>query len=321
MAFESVRSASKLFAELGNNELISLEDIKGINGTLIMFICNHCPYVKAIIKDLVQDCNNLKNDGINSVAIMSNDTKNYPEDSFDNMVKFADNNNFGNINYLFDETQEIAKTYDAVCTPDFFGYMAIKHSWKHPLKPGDYAYLLPSGNLLWSGETENGPRPGGGKGGLLREYNWEGEILWEHNDDSQHHDFRRLKNGNTLYIGWEEMPKQAQQRMIGAEPGTEDENGITWSDYLKEVNDYGFGRLIYTDINRDGMKQSPNFEETSKVADVSDCPVIISGGVSSIEDIKKAKELNNHNIEGIIVGKAIYDGDIKLDQLVKELDA
>ena len=92
-------------------------------------------------------------------------------------------------------------------------------------------------------------------------------------------------------------------------------------DYLKEVNNYGASRLIYTDINRDGMKQSPNFEETTKVADSSNCPVIISGGVSSIEDIKKAKELNNSNIEGIIVGKAIYDGDIKLDELVKELDA
>ena len=87
-------------------------------------------------------------------------------------------------------------------------------------------------------------------------------------------------------------------------------------DYLKEVNDYGVSRLIYTDINRDGMKQSPNFEETLKVAEVSNCPVIISGGVSSIDDIKKAKSLNN--IEGIIVGKAIYDGDIKLDELVKE---
>ena len=92
-------------------------------------------------------------------------------------------------------------------------------------------------------------------------------------------------------------------------------------DYLKEVNDYGVSRLIYTDINRDGMKQSPNFDETSKVADTSNCPVIISGGVSSIDDIKKAKELNNNNIEGIIVGKAIYDGDIKLDDLAKELDA
>ena len=89
--------------------------------------------------------------------------------------------------------------------------------------------------------------------------------------------------------------------------------------FLKEVNDYGVSRLIYTDINRDGTKQSPNFEETSKVADKSNCPVVISGGVSSIDDIKKAKSLKN--IEGIIVGKAIYDGDIKLDTLVKELDA
>ena len=77
--------------------------------------------------------------------------------------------------------------------------------------------------------------------------------------------------------------------------------------------------MIYTDINRDGTKQSPNFEETSKVSEVSNCPVIISGGVSSIEDIKKGKELKN--IEGIIVGKAIYDGDIHLVELVKELDA
>jgi phosphoribosylformimino-5-aminoimidazole carboxamide ribotide isomerase len=100
----------------------------------------------------------------------------------------------------------------------------------------------------------------------------------------------------------------------------ENSNKLTL-DYLKEVNGHGVSRLIYTDINRDGMKQSPNFEETIKVADTSTCPVIISGGVSSIDDIKKAKELNNKNIEGIIVGKAIYDGDIQLDALVKELDA
>ena len=92
-------------------------------------------------------------------------------------------------------------------------------------------------------------------------------------------------------------------------------------DFLKEVNDYGVSRLIYTDINRDGTKASPNFEETVKIANISNCPVIISGGVSSIKDIKKAKELSNKNIEGIIVGKAIYDGDIKLDELVKETDA
>ena len=100
----------------------------------------------------------------------------------------------------------------------------------------------------------------------------------------------------------------------------ENSNQLTL-DYLKEVNDYGASRLIYTDINRDGMKQSPNFEETVKVANTSSCPVIISGGVSSIDDIKKAKELNNKNIEGIIVGKAIYDGDIKLDELGKEVNA
>jgi len=95
----------------------------------------------------------------------------------------------------------------------------------------------------------------------------------------------------------------------------ENSNQLTL-DYLKEVNDYGVSRLIYTDINRDGMKQSPNFEQTLKVADISNCPVIISGGVSSMNDIKKTKGLKN--IEGIIVGKAIYDGDIKLEDLVKE---
>ena len=100
----------------------------------------------------------------------------------------------------------------------------------------------------------------------------------------------------------------------------ENSNQLTL-DYLKEVKDYGASRLIYTDINRDGMKQSPNFEETVKIADTSNCPVIISGGVSSIDDIKKAKELNNKNIEGVIVGKATYDGDIQLEKLVKELDA
>ena len=99
----------------------------------------------------------------------------------------------------------------------------------------------------------------------------------------------------------------------------ENSNQLTL-DYLKEVNDFGASRLIYTDINRDGMKQSPNFEETSKVANISNCPVVISGGVSSIDDIKKARGLNK-NIEGIIVGKAIYDSDIKLEELVREIDA
>ena len=111
------------------------------------------------------------------------------------------------------------------------------------------------------------------------------------------------KNGYLSVSGWKENSNQLTL------------------DYLKEVNDFGASRLIYTDINRDGMKQGPNFEETRKVADTSNCPVIISGGVSSIEDIKKAKELKNKNIEGIIVGKAIYDGDINLEELAKEINA
>ncbi len=103
--------------------------------------------------------------------------------------------------------------------------------------------------------------------------------------------------------------------------GWKENSNFKTLDYLKEVNDYGASRIIYTDINRDGMKLSPNFDETKNIANNSNCPVIISGGVSSIDDIKKAKELNNKNIEGIIVGKAIYDGDIKLDELAEELDA
>ncbi len=103
--------------------------------------------------------------------------------------------------------------------------------------------------------------------------------------------------------------------------GWKENSKIMTLDFLTQVNDYGASRLIYTDINRDGLKMSPNFEETEKVANLSNCSVIISGGVSSIDDIKKAKELNNKNIEGIIVGKAIYDGDIKLDELAKEIDA
>jgi len=103
--------------------------------------------------------------------------------------------------------------------------------------------------------------------------------------------------------------------------GWKENLNIKTLDFLKEVNDFGVSRLIYTDINKDGTKASPNYDETDKIAKISKCPVIISGGVSSIKDIKKAKRLNNKNIEGIIVGKAIYDGDIKLDELSKELDA
>ena len=110
------------------------------------------------------------------------------------------------------------------------------------------------------------------------------------------------KDGNLFVSGWKESLN------------------FKATDFLKEINDFGVSRIIFTDINRDGMKTSPNYEATIKIAEISNCPVVISGGVSSINDIQKAKELNNKKIEGIIVGKAIYDGDIKLDELVKELD-
>ena len=130
-----------------------------------------------------------------------------------------------------------------------------------------------------------------------------------------------IKDKNFLKEACKKFPNKialgldAKNGLLSVSGWKENSNQLTL-DYLKEVNDYGVSRLIFTDIDRDGMKQSPNFEETSKVADTSNCPVIISGGVSSINDIKKAKSLKN--IEGIIVGKAIYDGDIKLQELVKE---
>ena len=133
-----------------------------------------------------------------------------------------------------------------------------------------------------------------------------------------------IKDKNFLKEACEKFPKKialgldAKDGYLSVSGWKENSNQLTL-DYLKEVNSYGVSRLIYTDINRDGMKQSPNFDETLKVAEISNCPVIISGGVSSIDDVKKAKNLKN--IEGIIVGKAIYDGDIKLEELAKEIDA
>jgi len=130
-----------------------------------------------------------------------------------------------------------------------------------------------------------------------------------------------IKDKNFLKEACEKFPNKialgldAKDGYLSVSGWKESSNQLTL-DYLKEVNDYGISRLIYTDINRDGMKQSPNFDETSKIAEISNFPVIISGGVSSINDIKKAKNLKN--IEGIIVGKAIYDGDIKLEELAKE---
>ena len=146
------------------NKHISLKDVKGEKGTLVMFICNHCPYVKAIIKDLVDDVKFLEQIGIKSVSIMSNDVKNYPEDSFENMISFSKLNKFS-FPYLIDETQDIAKKYGAVCTPDFFGFnkkMELQYRGRirelkdlKPVKTGD-SDLKKAMKLI--AETGNGPK-------------------------------------------------------------------------------------------------------------------------------------------------------------------
>ena len=147
-----------------NNEIINLNDIRGEKGTLIMFICNHCPYVIAVIKDIIEDYKNLKEFGIKAVAICSNDSINYPDDSFDKMIKFHKDHNF-NFPYLIDETQVIAKSYGAVCTPDFFGYnknLELQYRGRirelknlKPLKTGESDLFNAMKHIS---ETGNGPK-------------------------------------------------------------------------------------------------------------------------------------------------------------------
>ena len=137
---------------------------RGENGTLIMFICNHCPYVIAVIKDIVEDCKNLKELGIKAVAICSNDSINYPDDSFDKMIKFYKDHGF-NFPYLIDETQAVAKNYGAVCTPDFFGYnknMELQYRGRirelknlKPVNTGDSDLFKAMKQIA---ETGNGPK-------------------------------------------------------------------------------------------------------------------------------------------------------------------
>ena len=146
------------------NKMISLNDVKGEKGTLIMFICNHCPYVLATIKETVKDCKELENNGIKSIAIMSNDPKVYEEDSFENMIQFAKNNEF-NFPYVIDKTQEIGKAYGAVCTPDFFGYNK-NHELQYRGRIRELKNLIPvqdgESELLKAmkmiAKTDNGPK-------------------------------------------------------------------------------------------------------------------------------------------------------------------
>ena len=147
-----------------NNKFLTLNDVKGDKGTLVMFICNHCPYVKAVISDIVNDCKLLQNLDVSSVAICSNDVINYPEDSFDKMIEFSNSNNF-NFPYLHDETQEIARKFDAVCTPDFFGYnknLELQYRGRirelkdlKPIKDGESELYLA---MKMIAETGSGPK-------------------------------------------------------------------------------------------------------------------------------------------------------------------
>jgi peroxiredoxin len=106
-----------------DGKLVTLDDVKGEKGTMVAFICNHCPYVLSIVDRLVATANDMAKLGIGFVAICSNDADAYPDDSFDNMIEFAKQNNF-TFPYLHDESQEVAKAWDAICTPDFFGFNA-----------------------------------------------------------------------------------------------------------------------------------------------------------------------------------------------------
>ncbi len=114
----------------------------------------------------------------------------------------------------------------------------ILHRWMLEAPPGNYAYLLPNGNLLAAIKTPNGPKGLHAKGGKIQEITWEGTVVWEYQDDNQHHDFRRCDNGNTIYLGWVALPTAAAARVQGGLPGTEHEDGI-YGEYIREVNSAG----------------------------------------------------------------------------------
>jgi hypothetical protein len=115
----------------------------------------------------------------------------------------------------------------------------VVHQWSHPLINSSYAYLLETGNLLWVGRLPEGPQRMGGRGGLLREYDWRGQVVWEHRHVGQHHDFRRLPNGNTLFLAWEVVPPEIARRVPGGLPATPHPDGCMYGDFLHEVTPTG----------------------------------------------------------------------------------
>lgn len=111
----------------------------------------------------------------------------------------------------------------------------IVHQWHHPLIAGTYAHLLDNGNLLWSGRLAEGPQHMGGRGGLLREYDWDGKVVWEHRHVGQHHDHRRLANGNTVFLAWEVVPEKVVGRIRGGLPDTRHADGCMYGDCILEI--------------------------------------------------------------------------------------
>lgn len=114
----------------------------------------------------------------------------------------------------------------------------VVHQWVHPLI-STYGYLLENGNLLWSGRLPEGPQHMGGRGGLLREYDWKGNVVWEHRQVGQHHDFRRLSNGNTVFLAWEKVPLEVERRIRGGIPNTPHADGCMYGDFIREVDPDG----------------------------------------------------------------------------------
>jgi hypothetical protein len=126
---------------------------------------------------------------------------------------------------------------NSTCLIDLCG--EVVHRWDHPLTNGPYGYLLENGNLLWAGRLAEGPQHMGGRGGLLREYAWNGEVVWEHRHVGQHHDFRRLPNGNTIFLGWEPVPPEIEKRILGGLPNTRHPDGCMYGDFIYEINSKG----------------------------------------------------------------------------------
>ncbi len=115
----------------------------------------------------------------------------------------------------------------------------VVHQWQHPITTGPFGYLLDTGNLLWAGRLPEGPQHMGGRGGLLREYDWNGKVVWEHRHVGQHHDFRRLPNGNTIFLGWEIVPPEIAKCVPGGLPGTCHPDGCMYGDFIHEVTPAG----------------------------------------------------------------------------------